>query len=145
VALRRSNSKALGWGLQCAANHFLLSSSEALDSEEKLGQLSKDVEATAAASAAAAAAAAAAAGTAAADSEVAALAAATGDSGEVAAALSEISASGIRLSPGFRIFGPRPGVYATHALSCAELDGFSCAQLTATTKTGNPVGVVYLS
>ena len=44
-----------------------------------------------------------------------------------------------------RIFGPRPGVCATHALSCAELDGFSCAQLIATTKTGNPVGVVYLS
>ena len=115
MALRRSNSKASGRELQCAANHFLLSRSEALDSEEKLGQLCKHVEAAA------------------------------GDSGEVAAALSEISASGIRLSPGFRIFGPRPGVYATHALSCAELDGFSCAQLTATTKTGNPVGVVYLS
>ena len=137
MALRRSNSKALGGGSQCSANHFLLARSEALDSEEKLG----NVEATAAASAAAAAAA----GTAAADSEVVAPAAAAGDSGEVAAALSEISASGIRLSPGFRIFGPRPGVYATHALSCAELDGFSCAQLTATTKTGNLVGVVYLS
>ncbi len=141
MALRRSNSKASGRELQCAPNHFLLSSSEALDSEEKLGQLCKDVEATAAAAAAAAAAA----GTAAAAGEVAASGAATGDSGEVAAALSEISASGIRLSPGFRIFGPRPGVYATHALSCAELDGFSCAQLTATTKRGNPVGVVYLS
>ena len=141
MALRRSNSKALGGGSQCSANHFLLSSSEALDSEEKLGPLCKHVEATAAASAAAAAAA----ETAAANSEVAASAAAAGDSGEVAAALSEISASGIRLSPGFRIFGPRPGVYASHALSCAELDGFSCAQLTATTKTGNLVGVVYLS
>jgi hypothetical protein len=106
-----------------------------LDIEEKSGQLCKHVEVTAATAAAAA-------GTAAAACKVAAWAAAAG---EVAVALPEISASGIRLSPGFRIFGPRPGVYASHALSCAELDGFSCAQLTATTKTGNLVGVVYLS